>query len=1639
MRSFVMCAVAALALCVAGTALAGIYAASSEVDATVTVSGAWTSVQWYKSDGCYSGVGDPEVSDWKDRAQGNTPIHLATSASDTYGSAASTIDVDAPGLVPTLVSHSAAEVHDVFTPDGHWAYAFNLGGANWLTSGATQTVTVTLDYSYDLDLIQAHSYAPKDSVRIYVGFWDPGGNLMLSADSEFVLEGNYLVKTVILDTAGSSTGTVVGTKTWNVNVTSGAFYSFWSMTEAYAWTIGPPYEAWIDDDYCDGCPNDGHIWGYDAFSDIQSGIDAVGGSIVNVAPGVYSQRLTISNTVDLRGAQYGVDPTQPGARTNPANESIINMTGLAYANPNMLISVGSAVSSVSIDGFTLDQNQAWYMADECVIRAWDDYITVSNNIMSGTYGIVYKGNDYLTVDKNSMVVNKSGVVVQPNPATNVTLSDNLFALGPSPIGDESAMYLTGTNQADITGNTATGFVNGRGVGGSNLTNVTMSGNSFTGNRDAVSFWGNTTFITITDNDLSNSSRYGINIKGQDITISGNVIDNCGNAGINVDRHVIDTERVSVTGNSIAGNTNYGVYVNTSLVTETVDAEANWWGAASGPVHASNPGGSGDAAGDGVDYSPWWGVDYVGDAHVSPWTWYTNDSIVDAIDLASAGDDVNVLAGTYAENVLVDKALTLTGIGMPEIVPGAGNGVEIEASDVTVDGFEIHECAHGIEVWLPPPEYNVSPGYTNLRLLNNLIWDINDGAWGFGIYVGTESERYNPGHGMYDPTLTDLLDFTGLEIVGNTITSTSGASIVLQSMRSYTSTPLKIHSNHVHLNAMSAIWIDGSWDLDFVGNRLHNNSNGVFFSNYGDGYYETTPDNAYDPKNIAFSGNIIHSNSSHGVAMWDAYPGEVTFTGNSIYGNSTGFENYLGVAAAAEGNWWGDPSGPHDNVGTHEASPGVCYDPSIMKNDDGLGNSAKGLVDYCPWFTGNIICTPDPQELTNAEPVKTVDVDYVGGGGGLVYGYSLKFSWDGGVVSTAPVSVTEGSLLSDQGLTQFFALASGANEITVDCVLLGDQPGVTGPGTMFTIEFTGLACGVSDIDVTVIKVRDKANNSLGGFYEDDGEIIVDMVNPVFTINDPWPDGECYNVSPVLDLSASDACGDLHDAFYRIDGGAWASDAGLFTGYSGSAWSNSAWTLPGFGVLAEGPHTVEFYCDDDVGNPSAVVGWDFIKDTIDPSAVSDFDASPGHEKVHLSWTNPGGGPGDFDHVVVVRKPWSGGSPYGYPEYVQPADGYPAGPGDGAVVYSGTGSSYDDPVADRSIYFYRAFVYDCAGNYNGGTSPGGDIPPGFAQGDRSTNYWLGDMTDGVGFTGSYDGLVDFNDINGLSACYWLYSPGSPPGSPHNECDVGPTDDNSRLGLPVPDDYIDFEDLMIFAMNYGVVSPLGAPVLEREELGPVVLRLESTGAIDNELVVSLVLGGNVDEVKGVSVVLEYDTESLVLESATRSSGLAGGLVFFDAREGSSGEVWIDVAALGRGQVVRGSGELARLVFSVAGTSPEVKFAEAEIRGVDNRPLDAVSESYEAEVVPALTRLLGARPNPFGPGTTVQYELSRSEHVLVEVYDARGRLVRELVDGVLDAGSYSERWDGLDSRGTAVHGGVYFVKMRAGGYESTSKLVKLQ
>lgn len=92
-----------------------------------------------------------------------------------------------------------------------------------------------------------------------------------------------------------------------------------------------------------------------------------------------------------------------------------------------------------------------------------------------------------------------------------------------------------------------------------------------------------------------------------------------------------------------------------------------------------------------------------------------------------------------------------------------------------------------------------------------------------------------------------------------------------------------------------------------------------------------------------------------------------------------------------------------------------------------------------------------------------------------------------------------------------------------------------------------------------------------------------------------------------------------------------------------------------------------------------------------------------------------------------------------------------------------------------------------------------------------------------------------------------------------------------------------------------------------------------------------------------------------------------------------------------------------------------------------------------AATRMLGNFPNPFNPTTTIKFNLANTEHVNLAVYDISGRLVKQLVNGQMDAGEKNIVWNGKDQSGQRVASGVYFYKMSAGDYSATDKMVMLK
>jgi hypothetical protein len=86
------------------------------------------------------------------------------------------------------------------------------------------------------------------------------------------------------------------------------------------------------------------------------------------------------------------------------------------------------------------------------------------------------------------------------------------------------------------------------------------------------------------------------------------------------------------------------------------------------------------------------------------------------------------------------------------------------------------------------------------------------------------------------------------------------------------------------------------------------------------------------------------------------------------------------------------------------------------------------------------------------------------------------------------------------------------------------------------------------------------------------------------------------------------------------------------------------------------------------------------------------------------------------------------------------------------------------------------------------------------------------------------------------------------------------------------------------------------------------------------------------------------------------------------------------------------------------------------------------------ITSIFEVGPNPVITGTRVSYAVKRAGLASLNVYDASGRLVRNLASGMHRAGSYTAAWDARDMAGRSVPAGVYYVRLSA-DLSSTARL----
>lgn len=98
---------------------------------------------------------------------------------------------------------------------------------------------------------------------------------------------------------------------------------------------------------------------------------------------------------------------------------------------------------------------------------------------------------------------------------------------------------------------------------------------------------------------------------------------------------------------------------------------------------------------------------------------------------------------------------------------------------------------------------------------------------------------------------------------------------------------------------------------------------------------------------------------------------------------------------------------------------------------------------------------------------------------------------------------------------------------------------------------------------------------------------------------------------------------------------------------------------------------------------------------------------------------------------------------------------------------------------------------------------------------------------------------------------------------------------------------------------------------------------------------------------------------------------------------------------------------------------------------------SNETELV-ATPMSMSVYPNPFNPTTNIAFNLSKSTHVDVSVYNIKGQKVKTLNNNVLSSGNHVISWNGTDSNNKMCASGIYFVSINAQGFNRQIKKISL-
>jgi len=327
------------------------------------------------------------------------------------------------------------------------------------------------------------------------------------------------------------------------------------------------------------------------------------------------------------------------------------------------------------------------------------------------------------------------------------------------------------------------------------------------------------------------------------------------------------------------------------------------------------------------------------------------SIQAAIDNASIDDTIYVWAGTYYENIIINKSVTLIGNGTKDtIINGSGIGdvVYVTANWVNISGFTIRGSGKG-----PMPSYYHAG--IELNNVNNIsIKNNNCSNNDLGIFC---------------------CGFGNNLIMNNNCSDNSKIGAYINSKDN------KIINNYCNLNKMVGICLDGS-EFNFVVNNYcsYNSNVGIHFDLHSNFNYirnNTCENNTVGFKffnchnNTFFENNILNNNEG---GLWLQYGSKDNYLfhnnfiskKNQVYDQNIGFNFFNN--SNHEGNYWSDYNGT--DIGNMIYSWDITGKHLIR--GDGIGDTKVPHLelDYYPftnkmgWLKPGVPSLKDPGNIDN---------------------------------------------------------------------------------------------------------------------------------------------------------------------------------------------------------------------------------------------------------------------------------------------------------------------------------------------------------------------------------------------------------------------------------------------------------------------------------------------------------------------------------------------------------------------------------------------------------------------------------------------------------------------------------------------------